>query len=146
METAYWWGIETAAPGQKHYSVLLKTPGGVDRAENVAPALEQEWAYISALNAAFEKAVTRAQQAAGFDFVEFNSRAFGRIEHDPKDKTYTLSAIVLNPKVLVRYDYEIEWAEDVLKGALRECLKEHEVITDVRLEPEITFEQATACA
>jgi len=144
MRPGFAWGVESTAMDGKHHAVVLEAAPGQPGAD-LAPAIALERAYIASINQAYEAKVLEAAQRAGFSFVSFTSRAFGKLEEDgPRD--YRLCSITLRPSVIVRYDYEVAWAEEFLKDALEEIASERAYFTDIELEPEITFQQTLAHA
>jgi hypothetical protein len=143
MNSGYVWGVESSVAEGSHHAVVLKA-GPERTAATIGPALAVERAYIAEVNTAFEEAFLRAAHDANFDFVSFTSRAFGNLDEDGGG--YKLSEMVLRPKLVVHYEYEVEWAEELLSKALDECVLFRHLLADTKLEPEISFQQVLACA
>lgn len=138
MKRGYVWGVESSPTEGGHHAVVLKT-GPERTAAAVGPALAVERAYIAEVNAAFENSFLHAAREVDFDFVNFSSRAFGNI--DEEGNGYRLSEVVLKPELVVHYEYELEWAQELLQKALTQCIAREEPLVDIRLEPDVTFEE-----
>ena len=100
-----------------------------------------EHLYVASVNSCFAMTFLGVAALSKFEFSGFSSKASGKVEK--VDGTgYEVTEIVLKPTLVVRDPGDIERAKRILEKAERNCLISKSIKTTVRLEPEISSEQA----
>jgi organic hydroperoxide reductase OsmC/OhrA len=79
------------------------------------------------------------------DVVSFTSTAVGKLEKT-EGQGYRITEIILRPKLVIKQEADTERAQRILEKAERNCFISNSILTAIKLEPEIDFEEVYACA
>jgi len=108
---------------------------------------DQTWTpehlFVASVNSCYMATFAALAEMSKLEFVSFASKAVGRLEK-LEGQGYRVTEIILKPKLVVRFEHDLERAERILEKAERNCFISNSIKSEVRLSPEITAEKALA--
>lgn len=150
MTTPHFYETEVGWMGKKRG--FLQAPGLPSLEVSSPPEFnghEHTWTpehlFVAAVNSCYMATFLTIAELSKLDFVSFASNAVGKLEKS-EGQGYRITEIVLKPKLAIRFEYDAERAARIMEKAERNCLVSNSVLTAIKLEPEIDFEEVCACA
>ena len=104
-----------------------------------------EHLFVGSLNSCYMATFIAIAELSKLDVVSFISTATGKLEKT-EGFGYRINEIVLKPKLIVKRESDAERAQRILEKAERNCFISNSILTEIRLEPEIDFEEVLAPA
>lgn len=104
-----------------------------------------EHLFVAAVNSCFMATFIAIAELSKLEVVSFTSKAVGKLEK-PEGKGYRITEITLKPRLVIKYEYDAERAQRILEKAERNCLISNSILSEVKLQTEIDFEEVCACA
>ncbi len=102
-----------------------------------------EHLFVGAVNSCFMTTFLAIAENSKLDFVSFKAAADGKLEKR-EGQGFSITEIVLKPKLTIRDSADAARAARILEKAERHCLISNSVKTQIDLEPEISVAQLAA--
>jgi peroxiredoxin-like protein len=91
--------------------------------------------FVASVNSCFMTTFLAIAEMSRLELVSFDSKATGKLDK-VEGAGYQMTEVVLKPKLVIRYNKDLERAGRILEKAERNCLISNSIKTKVRLEPE----------
>jgi peroxiredoxin-like protein len=91
--------------------------------------------FVASVNSCFMTTFLAIAEMSRLELVSFDSKATGKLDK-VEEAGYQMTEVVLKPKLIIRYQKDLERASRILEKAERNCLISNSIKTKVRLEPE----------
>jgi peroxiredoxin-like protein len=104
-----------------------------------------EHLFVASLNSCYMATFIAMAEASKLDVVSFTCTAVGKLEK-MEGSGYRLTEIVLKPNLVIKFEYDAERAQRILEKAETNCFISNSILTEVKLEPSIDFEELCAHA
>ena len=104
-----------------------------------------EHLFVASLNSCFMATFVTIAEISKLEVVSFSSKAVGKLDK-AEGNSYRITEIIIKPKVVIKYEYDAERAQRILEKAERNCFISNSILAEVKLQPEIDFEEVCACA
>jgi len=96
-----------------------------------------EHLFVAAVNSCFMTTFLAIAENSKLEFVSFSSDAKGTLEK-LDGRGFTMTEVVLRPKLLVNHARDVERAGRILKKAEKNCLISNSIKSETRLDPEVS--------
>ncbi len=107
-------------------------PGGVPN------TWSPEHLFVASVNVCLMTTFLAIAENSKLDFVEYSSDAEGKLEK--VDGRYLISEIILNPKISVKSEKDIERAQRIIEKAEHHCLISNSIKSNIVLNPIVFIE------
>ena len=104
-----------------------------------------EHLFVASVNSCYLATFIAIAEMSKLDVVSFTSTAIGKLEKT-EGNAYRITEIILRPRLVIKQESDTERAERILQKAERNCFISNSILTKIKLEPEIDFEEVYACA
>lgn len=104
-----------------------------------------EHLFVASVNSCYMATFIAIAELSKLAVVSFTSSAVGKLEKI-EGQGYRITEIILKPNLVIQYEYDAERAQRILEKAQTNCLISNSISTQVKLEPQIDFEEVCACA
>jgi peroxiredoxin-like protein len=104
-----------------------------------------EHLFVASVNSCYMATFIAIAELSKLAVVSFTSSAVGKLEKI-EGHGYRITEIILKPNLVIQYEYDAERAQRILEKAQTNCLISNSILTEVKLEPQIDFEEVCACA
>lgn len=108
---------------------------------------DQTWTpehlFVASVNSCYMATFAALAEISKLEFVSFTSRATGTLEK-LDGQGYQITEIILKPKLVIRFEHDLERAERVLERAGKNCFISNSIKGEVRLSSEVTVEKKLA--
>ena len=98
-----------------------------------------EHLFVASLNSCYMATFIAIAEMSKLEIVRFTSRAVGKLEK-AELQGYRVTEIVLKPTLVIKHERDAERARRLLEKAERNCFISNSILTDVKLDSEISFE------
>jgi len=89
---------------------------------------------IGALNACLMLTFLYQMQRRHLEVVAYESSAQGTLEH--RDGKYRVTGIVVQPRISLKSDHDIEAAREAIKDTVDSCMISNSILATVQLDPQ----------
>ncbi|MFV7234336.1 MULTISPECIES: OsmC family protein [Flavobacterium] len=104
--------------------------------------MEEIWSpehlFVASINSCLLTTFLSIAENSKLQFISFDSKSICNV--DMIDGKYTITEIILQPKLVIPYSQKLERARHILEMSEKACLISSAVKTAIRLEPEIIIE------
>jgi peroxiredoxin-like protein len=104
-----------------------------------------EHLFVGSVNSCFMATFVAIAELSKLEVVSFTSSAVGKLEKRERSG-YWITEIVLKPHLVIKHEYDAERAQRLLEKAEKNCFISNSILTEVKLEPTIEFEEVSVCA
>lgn len=98
-----------------------------------------EHLFVAALNACYMATFAAIADLSKLEVVSFTAKAVGKLEK-AQQQGFRITEILLKPKLVIKHERDAERAQRILEKAEKNCFISNSILTEVKLEPEITSE------
>jgi len=142
MDNQYTYSTEVAWTGERRGD--LSAPQLPDMEVDAPPEFKghegvwtPEHLFVAAVNSCFMTTFLAIAENSKLEFVSFSSDAKGTLEK-LDGRGFTMTEVVLRPKLLVNHARDVERAGRILKKAEKNCLISNSIKSETRLDPEVS--------
>lgn len=104
-----------------------------------------EHLFVASLNSCYLATFIAMAEMSKLDVVSFTCTAVGKLEK-VEGLGFRLNEIVLQPKLVIKFEYDAERAQRLLAKAEKNCFISNSILSEVKIEPSIDFEVMCAHA
>jgi len=106
--------------------------------------MEEIWSpehlFVAAINSCLMSTFLTIAENSKLEFASFESKCYCNV--DIVDGKYTITEIVLKPKIVIPYSQKPDRAKHILEMSEKACIVSSAIKATIRLEPEIIVEHS----